>query len=144
MLCTLVSVSAITHFHMVQEVVLIGTKSLITFLKYLHWQPFCFRIHFKIIVLVFKSLNGDAPFYLYELLHHYITAHSLRSGDQLLLTVPSTRCKLRGDQAFGVMEPKLWNKLPLHIRQAFKSLLKTNFYSWATCCVDFYGFIILF
>uniref|UniRef100_A0A3B5Q121 Reverse transcriptase domain-containing protein n=1 Tax=Xiphophorus maculatus TaxID=8083 RepID=A0A3B5Q121_XIPMA len=35
----------------------------------LHWLPVHFRVHFKILLFVFKSLNGLAPSYLSELLH---------------------------------------------------------------------------
>ncbi len=57
---------------------------------------------------------------------------SLRSADQLSLNVPKTKRKLRGDHAFAVAAPKLWNDLPLSIRQAsslslFKSTLKHIF-----------------
>ena len=50
--------------------------------------------------------------------------------------VPRSKRKLRGDRAFSVAAPKLWNDLPLHIRQAsslsiFKTNLKTHFYSLA-------------
>lgn len=48
----------------------------------------------------------------------------------------SNRCKIRGDRAFGMVVPKLWNKVPLHIKQAsskavFKLSLKSRFYSLA-------------
>ncbi|XP_032879310.1 uncharacterized protein LOC116974699, partial [Amblyraja radiata] len=95
----------------------------------LHWLPVHFRVHFKILLFVFKSLNGLAPPYLSELLHLYAPARCLRSADQLLLEVPRSKRKLRGDRAFSVAAPALWNTLPLHIRQApslsiFKSSLK--------------------
>lgn len=102
----------------------------------LHWLPIQFRIHFKILLFAFKSLNGLAPPYLSELLHSYKPVRSLRSDDQLLLTVPKTKRKLRGDRAFAVSAPKLWNDLPLHVKQAsslsvFKTLLKTHLFSLA-------------
>ncbi len=102
----------------------------------LHWLAVHFRVHFKILLFVFKSLNGLAPPYLSELLHPYAPARCLRSADQLLLEVPRSKRKLRGDKAFSVAAPKLWNGLPLHIRQApslsvFKTTLKTHFYSLA-------------
>ena len=102
----------------------------------LHWLPVHFRVHFKILLFVFKSLNGLAPSYLSELLHPYAPARCLRSADLLLLEVPRSKRKLRGDRAFSVAAPKLWNELPLHIRQAsslsiFKTSLKTHFYSLA-------------
>ena len=102
----------------------------------LHWLPVHFRVHFKILLFVFKSLNGLAPLYLSELLHPYASTRSLRSANQLLLEIPRTKRKLRGDRAFSVAAPTLWNELPLHVRQAsslsiFKTRLKTHFYSLA-------------
>ena len=102
----------------------------------LHWLPVHFRVDFKVLLFVFKALNGLAPPYLAELLHLHAPSRSLRSADQLLLEVPRSKRKLRGDRAFSVAAPRLWNSLPLHIREApslpvFKSKLKTYFYSRA-------------
>jgi len=60
---------------------------------------------------------------------------SLRSSDQNLLLVPHSRHS-RGDRAFSVVGPRLWNNLPLEIRFApflttFKSLLETHLFSMA-------------
>uniref|UniRef100_A0A3P9CSH2 Reverse transcriptase domain-containing protein n=1 Tax=Maylandia zebra TaxID=106582 RepID=A0A3P9CSH2_9CICH len=44
----------------------------------LHWLPIDFRIHFKIIVLTYRALNGQAPDYLSKLLTKYTTARRLR------------------------------------------------------------------
>jgi hypothetical protein len=51
-----------------------------------------------------------------------------------LLVVPHVRLKRRGERAFAVAGPRLWNALPLEIRMApslsvFKSLLKTYLFS---------------
>ena len=64
----------------------------------LHWPPVVFRVHFKTLLFVFKSLNGLAPPYLSELLHPYAPARCLRSADQLLLEVPRSKRKLRGER----------------------------------------------
>ena len=104
----------------------------------LHWLPIRQRIAFKILLLVYKALNGQAPNYLSELIsfrsHSY--AHNLRSTqDKLLLKLPHLRTKVTlGDRAFSCAAPKLWNKLPLEIRKAptvtiFKHLLKTHLFS---------------
>ena len=37
----------------------------------LHWLLLNYRIHFKILLLVFKCLNGLAPTYLSDLLHYH-------------------------------------------------------------------------
>ncbi len=83
---------------------------------FLHWLPVHYRIDFKILLFVFKSLNGLAPPYLSDLLQSYSPTRSLRSADQKLLTVPRAKRKLWGDRAFSVMAPRLWNSLPLNIR----------------------------
>ena len=137
-----VSGSSIARLQLVQNAaarVLTGTRKfehISPILASLHWLPVHFRIYLKIILFAFKSLNGLAPLYLSKLLHPYPTCRSLRSADQLLLRVPKTKLKLRGDRAFSVAAPKLWNNLPLHIRQAsslsnFKTLLKTLLFSLA-------------
>ncbi len=119
-----VSGSSIARLQMVQNAAarhLTGTRKyehISPILASLHWLPVHFRITFKMILFVFKSLNGLAPPYISELLHPYMPTHSLRSADQLFLNVPKTKRKLRGDHAFAVAAPKLWNDLPLPIRQA--------------------------
>lgn len=137
-----VSQSSLAHLQLVQNTdacLLTGVRKrehITPILASLHWLPVHFRVHFKILLLVFKSLNGLAPPYLSELLHPYAPAWCLRSADLLLLEVQRSKRKLRGDRAFSVATPKLWNELPLHIRQAsslsiFKTRLKTHFYSLA-------------
>uniref|UniRef100_A0A8C9YRA1 Solute carrier family 23 member 4 n=1 Tax=Sander lucioperca TaxID=283035 RepID=A0A8C9YRA1_SANLU len=82
----------------------------------LHWLPVCFRIYFKILLFVFKALNGLAPEYLSEILTLREHNRSLRSSNQLVLEVPRSRYKQWGDQAFAVAAPRLWNKLPPDFR----------------------------
>jgi len=92
--------------------------------------PVRFRIEYKLLVFVFKSLNGLAPTYLDVLVKRHTSARSLRSSDQQLWTIPRARLKLKGDRAFSVAAPKLWNVLPVSFTSAltissFKSLLKS-------------------
>ena len=95
------------------------------------WLPVEHRIVFKILLLVFKPLNNLAPFYISDLLTPYIPSRSLRSSDESLLVVPRSIQKSFGDRAFAVAAPRLWNTLPIHMRQpgfsvaAFKKCLKT-------------------
>ena len=77
----------------------------------LHWLPIRF-------LLAVKCLHGLAPQYVPDLLQPYAPSRSVRSADRLLLVVPKTKRKLRGDRAFSVTAPKLWDELPLHTRQA--------------------------
>ena len=103
----------------------------------LHWLPIRQRIAFKILLLTYKALNGQAPDYLSELVsfksHPY--SHNLRSKqDTLLLRLPHLKTKVTlGDCAFSCAAPKLWNKLPHKIRSSssvavFKSALKTHLF----------------
>uniref|UniRef100_A0A4W5Q8G8 Reverse transcriptase domain-containing protein n=1 Tax=Hucho hucho TaxID=62062 RepID=A0A4W5Q8G8_9TELE len=134
--------ASLSRLQMVQNAaarLLTGTRKrdhITPVLASLHWLPVCFRIHFKILLFVFKSLYGQAPAYISELLKPHDPLRSLRSADQLLFFVPRTRLINRGDRAFSVVAPRLWNDLPLHVRLApslhiFKSRLKTHFYSLA-------------
>lgn len=110
-----------------------------TLLK-LHWLPIRFRINFKILLITYKALNGQAPEYLKELLSFKTSSarYNLRSNNnELVLKTPSFRSlKTLGDRSFTVAAPKLWNSLPLFIRKAgtileFKKLLKTYFFKQA-------------
>ena len=76
------------------------------------------------------------PPYLSDLLLPHKPSRALRSADHLLLVVPRARLRTRGDRAFAVAAPKLWNSLPIIVREAgsvdsFKSRLKTHLYSLA-------------
>ena len=67
-----------------------------------------------------------------DLVNHYVPSRSLRSTSQGLLTVPRSTTSTYGDRAFSIAAPRLWNTLPLMIRNAqsvsaFKRLLKTSF-----------------
>ena len=60
-----------------------------------------------------------------------VTTRSNHHG--LNLKVPKTR-KCAGDRAYSVAAPRLWNNLPLHVRNApsvasFKTLLKTHLFT---------------
>ncbi|KAF7655637.1 hypothetical protein LDENG_00053100, partial [Lucifuga dentata] len=77
-----------------------------------------------------KSLNGLAPPYFSDLLCPHTLSRSLRTADQMFLVILRSKFKLKGDCAFAVAAPKLWNSLPLHIRTmpsliSFKLWLKS-------------------
>ena len=76
---------------------------------------------------------GQAPNYILELLTLKSNSHShnLRSSnDTLLLKMPTCKTKVTlGDRAFSCAAPKIWNNLPLSIRNpksvtSFKTKLK--------------------
>ena len=102
----------------------------------LHWLPLGYRIHFKILLLVYKCLNGLAPTYLSELLRYTNGPRLLRSSSQNFLAVPRTRLKTYGDRAFSAAAPRLWNQLPPELRgvtsvDQFRTQLKTYLFKLA-------------
>ena len=62
-----------------------------TILFKLHWLPLNYRIHLKILLLVYKYLNGLAPPYLSEHLRYTNGPRLLRSSSQNFLAVLRTR-----------------------------------------------------
>ena len=99
----------------------------------LHWLPVSYRIDFKILLTVFKALNGLAPSYISDMLSFYAPARALRSTDAKLLRTPTPPQKKIGDAAFACYAPKRWNALPIEIRSAtsvdsFKKQLKTHLF----------------
>ena len=109
-----------------------------------HWLPIKFRIQFKVLLLVYKALNGLAPKYIKELLVPYKPRRHLRSEAKGLLDEPRTRLKF-GERAFSISAPRLWNALPQHLKdstscQAFKKCLKTHLFRLAHWgVVDYYS-----
>ena len=103
-------------------------------LKKLHWLPVEARIRYKILLLVYKALNGLAPSYIQDLLQKYTTSRCLRSTGKQQLAIPKSSTKSYGDRAFSIAGPNLWNNLPLELRCAesvniFKSKLKTYLFT---------------
>ena len=78
----------------------------------------CMIISFKLLLYVFKSLNGMAPVYLSNCFKLHVPKRNLRSSkDRLRLDYPRTRVRA-GDKSFTVCASKLWNNIPVHIRQS--------------------------
>ena len=99
----------------------------------LHWLPLNYRIHFKILLLVYKCLNGLAPTYLSGLLRYSISLRLLCLISQNFLPVPRSRLKTYGDGAFTAVAPRLCNQLPPKLEGVtsvdhFKTHLKTYMY----------------
>ena len=98
----------------------------------LYWLPSQYRIikFFKILLLVYKSLNGTSPSYLAQKLHYRSHTRSLRSVSNELLMQPEWYTKTCGDRAFAVYAPREWNLQPYEIQKSntfssFKRSLKT-------------------
>jgi hypothetical protein len=106
-------------------------------LRSLHWLPIWFRIEFKIAMLVFRCVSGDAPSYLRELVKPYQPTSDLRFGDNSLdLVVLRARKKKCGERTFSRAAPLIWNELPLSIRSStsllsFRARLKTHLFNKA-------------
>ena len=102
----------------------------------LHWLPVKFRIHFKVLLFVYKALHNLAPPYIANLIKPPDSTRQLRSADQMLLKVPDANLRQKGDRAFSVAAPTLWNTLPIGVKTApsvdiFKTRLKTYLFALA-------------
>ncbi len=92
-----ISQSNINRLQMVQNAaarLLTGTRRfdhISPVLCSLHWLPVCYRIEFKILLLVFKALSGMAPEYLSDLLNPNTSSRPLRSSEKRVLMVPRSR-----------------------------------------------------
>ena len=106
--------------------------SITEYSKKCHILPVHLRIQFKICTLVFKSLNGNAPDYLCNLLEKKRTLDKLRiSNDTTLLQESIEKINYRS-RKFSTAAPKIWNQLPKVIRESpslgsFKTRLKTHY-----------------
>ena len=108
-------------------------------LQSLHWLPVRERILYKVTVLVYRCLSGNAPQYLATLqtpIRNRTVPWSLRSSDTNRLIIPRTRTNLCA-RAFAVAGPSIWNSLPSVICDhqgpisSFTKLLKLHLYAAA-------------
>jgi len=95
-------------------------------LQELHWLKVKERIEFKVLLLIFKSVKGQAPDYLNELITFNNDSGCRRRS--LHIVNPRMQCR-----AFQSAAPVLWNLLPHSIRDSdtvtiFKSRLKTHLF----------------
>jgi hypothetical protein len=104
-------------------------------LRELHWLPVKEHVEFKVLTIVFKSLNGQGPNYFKDFFQTMQTGYSLRSTEssKINLKVPKTRTKF-GDRTIMSAGPRLWNSLPQHIKQCqdlmtFRKSLKTRLFT---------------
>ncbi len=78
-------------------------------LRSLHWLPVTFRIDFKVLLLVYKSLNGLGPKYIADMLTEYKSNRPLRSLGSGQSEIPRIHIK-QGKSAFS------YYQLPEEIR----------------------------
>ncbi len=70
-------------------------------LRSLHWLPVTFRIDFKVLLLIYKSLNGLGPKYIADMLtEEYKPNRPLRSLGSSQLEIPRVHTK-QGESAFS-------------------------------------------
>ena len=96
-------------------------------LKDLHWVRMEERIKFKVLLHVYKCLNGQTPSYLKEAMVLYTPGHAgLRSNlDTTRLVTPKYAPLVIGDRSFFKAGPRLWNLIPASITSAqFIEVLK--------------------
>ena len=108
-------------------------------LNTLHWLQVKDRICFKIMLYVYKCIMNVTPSYLCDLITLFSDTLTIEnrprlhsSSDATKLLVPRSR-KRAGDHSFVVAAPRLWNELPIQLKEAvsvpvFKRLLKTHLY----------------
>ncbi len=111
------------------------SEHITTVLRSLHWLPVTFTIYFKVLLLVYKSLNGLGPKYIADMLTEYKPNRPLRSLGSSQLEIPRIHTK-QEESAFNYYATCSWNQLPEEIRCAkilttFKSRLKTHLFSSA-------------
>ncbi len=97
--------------------------------------PLHFRTDFKVLSLVYKSLNVLGPKYTADMLTEYTLNRPLRSVGSSQLEIPRVHTK-QGESAFCYYAARSWDQLPEEIRCAktlatFKSRLKTHLFSCA-------------
>jgi len=97
----------------------------------LHWLRVPERIQYKLAVLAYKVLRGDAPRYLGPLtrVDDLPGRRTLRSTNANRLVVPPVKLSTVGSRAFVVAAPHIWNALPTDVVAAnslptFRRLLK--------------------
>ena len=80
-------------------------------LKELHWLPIRSRIEYKIALITYKTLNGDGPAYLQELLTPMQQNRTLRSSKNLL-QIPNFKLKSGGKRSFSFADPNYLELAP--------------------------------
>ena len=87
----------------------------------------------SLVTFASKHISTQGPSYIANSFTNYTPARTLRSSDTGLLQVTRSSHKKIGDAAFVNYAPKLWNTLPINIREAntldtFRRLFTKAFY----------------
>ena len=105
-------------------------------LQQLHWLPMRQWVLFKIAILVFQCVNGQAPPYLAD---DYQLASDVQCLSMPTYSSNSVTCIVRrtlnsyGDQFFAAASSRVWNSLPAELRPCdslgqFKRRSKTHLF----------------
>jgi hypothetical protein len=105
-------------------------------LRELHWLRVPERITFKLAVLVYRCLHGQAPRYLADelrLLTDIPSRQRLRSASSPALAVPLTHRRTICNRAFPAAASRVWNGLSSDVTTApslavFRWRLKTELF----------------
>ena len=102
----------------------------------LHWLPIKERVQFKLLTFAQQILHTSrSPAYLKALIQ-FEPNHQTKRENNKWKTVPKQSKQSYGAKAFSVLGPKLWNELPLYLRQQqstalFKKDIKTRLFEKA-------------
>ena len=88
-----------------------------------HWLKVKYRIIYKILMIVYNCLHGDAPTELISMLQYADSSRTMNLRETMCLSK-------YGDRAFSHVGPKMWNLMPADIRNvddivSFKKALKS-------------------
>ena len=100
-------------------------ESISSAIRQLHWLRVESRIIFKILLLVYKGIQGTSS----KNIQLDFKSHNCRPEEFLMLKTNFCKTKY-GRRTFQYNAPRLWNALPLHIRteeklDTFKRMVKT-------------------
>ena len=97
-------------------------------MKILHWLPIEFRTKFKLLTIVFKTLQGNGQSYLQTKLntmtYHRTTRRLTTKG--IPLKAPFNKKRTQDNCGFTYTTETHWNKLPEYIRQTEALVLSRN------------------
>ena len=107
-------------------------------LRDLHWLPVRFRIIYKVCMLVYKTLSGEAPIYMRDkLIRKRQSSINLRSNSDIhQLEIPAVRKQTHAARSFSYIGPVWWNQLSIKTTSSldlvdFKINLKTELFKKA-------------
>ena len=103
----------------------------------LHWLPVRAWIKYKILLLVYRCIQGTAPTYLQELINinTYSRVGLCLSNDDCKLQIPRVNRETFANRSFKVVGCRWCNNLPIDLQRSssvtnFKKQLKTYLFKF--------------